>query len=308
MTNQNNAPLDFDPTADYAAEVKAEQGGDALLGDGGDAAPAVDPSQFESGVLKQVAAANEATVQTPEVEDEIAQITAELKGETRVLDEPEKTPLAAKVIAGVTVAGAAAAAISEVAKEVLGANEVAPEAQEAMDYLKKKGFYKEQFAALNPGEVPSEKFVGLMVGSLLGDPLTRGEEGLDKARALTENLPYDHGYLKDSVSSKILESFTVTDRAIKMLEIAGVNPSELHDEAVRRLPSMLYLVANPDSSAREVKAIRAWNKTFGVSSDEYTTALHNYYIANANSISDKHMMELGFVKQAGGSSKWAWDQ
>lgn len=71
----------FDELALETPEQEATRlNGESLVEGGADATPAFDAGAFEASTLAAVAEANEATVPTPEVEAEIAQIEQELRG------------------------------------------------------------------------------------------------------------------------------------------------------------------------------------------------------------------------------------
>lgn len=77
MTNPNNAPLDFDPSANYVAEVKAENSleNESTAETG---AESESLELFEADTLQSVRVANESAEPTPQESEAIAEIRAEL--------------------------------------------------------------------------------------------------------------------------------------------------------------------------------------------------------------------------------------
>ena len=79
MTHNKDGSFDFDPNADYVAEVRSEQGEGVKESVGG-VAELFDSAQFEADTLQKVADANESIAPTSEDEAEITQIEQNLHG------------------------------------------------------------------------------------------------------------------------------------------------------------------------------------------------------------------------------------
>jgi hypothetical protein len=71
---------------------------------------------------------------------------------------------------------------------------------------------------------------------------------------------------------------------------------------------MLYLVAGEKGERRSVGDVYKWRETFGISQEEYDNALQHSYNDLGRTISDAHLLSLGYLKTQGASTRWAWQK
>jgi hypothetical protein len=183
--------------------------------------------------------------------------------------------------------------------------ELPEEVQDIIDTMKKKGYYENELPDLKPGEAPSRDLTNRMIASIFGSSTNFD---LGSAKVLMENLPYDPEYVKENVVKRIKENAHVDERDLKMMEVAGIDPMSLHDDAVKSLNRLLYLGVGDRGEIRTPENIKKWKETFGISNREFADALYEYWKNNQNSISNEQLKRFGFVKVVDGEPKWAWDE
>lgn len=246
---------------------------------------------------------------------EKAQKDAEIAEQARLqteADAAEAAALLAKLqggnVEGGVVAASSATAENQESKEALHS------VQEVITKMKRIGYYKEEFAALQPGEFPSESLATRMISSAIDGLSEYSNTGYgfqpEDVKVLMENLPFDSKQVKEWTMKKVFEDLSVSGMNLKRLELSGAEPAQYHDEARKLVPHMLYLIAGDRGEIRLPEDMKQWRETFGISDEEYSEELHNYWKENNGKIADKHLSSLGFVK--GGLSnphpRWAWEQ
>jgi len=181
--------------------------------------------------------------------------------------------------------------------------ELPPEVQEIIKKMTRIGYYKNELPNLKPGEVPSPELASKMISSILDD----FDFPIESAEILIKNLPFDSEFVKDSVARKIIEQKSLNERKLKEMELVGIDPKSLHDQAKESLSGLLWSVAGDRGEMRKPEFIKTWKETFGISDEEYVGALHSYWQEHTNRISDKHLQELGFLRTKDGRTNWAWE-
>jgi hypothetical protein len=187
------------------------------------------------------------------------------------------------------------------------------EVQGVIKKMIEAGYYTEELPKLKSGEIPSVDLATRMISSVfygarLGDGSPHSSFKIGEFEALVKNLSFDKGRVKKELMKDIMESIILRDGDAKLMEIANIDPKSFHDEAVKELPSLLHLVVGDRGEIRVSKNVSDWKETFGISDEEYADALHSCWKSHPNQISDKHLIELGFIKMKNGQSQgWAWE-
>lgn len=190
-------------------------------------------------------------------------------------------------------------------KEEIKSQEMPEGVQNIINKMKAKGFYENELPNLKSGEMPPRDLASRMIASVFASPSIFKPED---ATVLMENLPYDSEYVKDRVTEDIIEDLYVDENSLKQMEIAGIDPSSLHDKAVEQLGRFIYLIAGDEQrQVRTPENLQKWRETFGISDEEYSDALYKFWSSHNGNISNKYLLELGFVKNEGGNTRWAWE-
>ncbi|QQR78441.1 MAG: hypothetical protein IPJ68_05180 [Candidatus Moraniibacteriota bacterium] len=171
--------------------------------------------------------------------------------------------------------------------------------------MKKQGYYKEAFSALKPGEQPSPELATKMICTLIQ---SSDAEFNDYAKVLMDKLSFDGESVKKFVVKEVMDGKGINEKDLRMMKVADIDPASLHDDAVKELDSLLYLVTRRDGAVRSVGDVVQWKKTFGISEDEYAEALRGLYGKQGRDIGDDNMRALGFVKEENGRTLWAWEK
>lgn len=182
--------------------------------------------------------------------------------------------------------------------------EIPNEVQQIIDKMKKKGYYENELPNLKPGEIPYRELTSRMIASVFGSP---SNFKLEDAVTLMENLPYDPEFVKKDVVKEIMEDVYLDERSFKKMEIAGIDPASLHDDAVKQLRSLINLVAGERGEIRTPETLRKWRQTFNISDDEYANALHEHWSSRNGQVDEKYLRELGFIKYENDNTRWAWE-
>lgn len=266
-------------------------------------------ADFDAEKARKAAEAKQQEAEVLSAQAEQARVDAEQTAADQVAAEK----LAAEIKSGVKAEGEEDGSQSEVslasgAEKVSGSAEtLPPEVEGIIKIMKAKGYYEDELLNLKPGEAPSLELTTNMTISLIDSSSIKGS--LDYAQTLMEQLPVDGEKIKEWVTKRVLENvYSLTDKDIKNMEIAGVDPASLHDKIVGKLSRVLNLLIDGQTGSPE--NVRKLRSTFNISDDEYVEVLHEYWNENFQKISDKLKFELGFLTDLGGNRgvKTAWEK
>jgi hypothetical protein len=272
-------------------------------GDKGHETPleAVDPA-IEAQVVADVAESRLAGEPSPEEAEQIAALTAELKGESTTPETTAEIPVADE-----NAEVPAEASRSQLAEDGMDRLEAAK--LRSMDIADKENgpetwqMFKDELDAGGADYRGTRQYEDAMQTIFQRSMKSKDYDSLKQAveifgkDVLTEER-------KEGIANAILENMQLGDEKRSLIEATGIDLKEYHDEGLSKIERMVNGTNLVDRSRGflTTKDLQNWRDLFGITDEEYAEKLREMYFKNPTKYEQSALIPLGFVK----NGEWAW--